>query len=117
MGFVKKIGSERGQTQDWNPYEKIMMAPVCLNDINCIVLTKIKAMSLSLFWLFEELLSMQFFWNTQRKKNYPRAIFFEIFYQIFVMITQKIIRCNLNAGVFKTSSSKMECFFCKYLTA
>ena len=39
-----------------------------------IVLTKIKAISLCLFCLFEEMLSVQFFWNIQRKANYPRAI-------------------------------------------
>ena len=31
-------------------------------------------MSLCLFWLFEEMLSMQFFWNIQRRVNYLRAI-------------------------------------------
>ena len=40
----------------------------------CVVLTKIKAMNLCLFWLFKEILSMQFFWNIQRKANDPGAM-------------------------------------------
>ena len=72
----------------------------------CIILTKIEAMSLYVFWLFEEMLSMQFFWNIQRKANYSRVILkLEISHQTFVMITKNIVRCNLNAGVFRTSSS------------
>ena len=60
-----------------------------------IVLTKIKAMSLCLFWFFKEMLFMQFFWNIQGKANFPPAIEeFEISHQIFMM-TQNIIRCNL----------------------
>ena len=41
----------------------------------CIELNKIKAMSIYLFWIFEEMLSMKFFWNIQRKRNYPWAIY------------------------------------------
>ena len=64
----------------------------------CIVSTKIKTMSLCFFWLFEKMLSMQLFWNIQRKVNYPRVILeFEISHiSTFVMVTQNIIRCNLN---------------------
>ena len=73
-GFCQKNGSECGKTQDWYPNEKMVAVPVCLNSRCCslgcagivyIVLTKIKAMSLCLFWVFEEMLSMQFFWNIQ----------------------------------------------------
>ena len=64
----------------------------------CILLTKIEAMSLCLFWLFKEMLSMQFYWNTQRRTNYPRAILeFEISHQMFMM-TQNIIS---NQNLFK----------------
>ena len=40
-------------------------------------------------------------------KNNNNQIFhlFEIFHQMLVMMTQNIIRCNLNAGVFRTPSS------------
>ena len=92
----------------WYSNEKMVVVPVCL-DGRCfssgcvgIVLIKVKATSLCLFWLFEEMLSLQFFWNIQRKANYPRAMQgFEISHQMFVMMTQNIIRCNLNAGVFR----------------
>ena len=40
----------------------------------CVVLTKIKAMSLCLFWLLEEMLSKQLFWNIKRKSNYLGAM-------------------------------------------
>ena len=39
-----------------------------------IVLTKIKAMSLCLFWFFEEMLSMQFSWKERKGKLSPRHI-------------------------------------------
>ena len=110
--FCLKSGSERGQTQNWYPNEKMVMVPVCLKGIccssecmvhgYCITLTKIKAMSLCLFRLFEEMLSMEIFWNIQREANYPRAILeFEIFHQTFVLMTQNIVSCNLNACVFR----------------
>ena len=74
------------------------LVTVCLNGRSCssgcvgIVLTKIKATSLYLLWLFEEMLSIQFFWNIQRKANYPRAIQeFEISHQTFVIMTQNIV--------------------------
>ena len=74
----------------------------------CVVLTKIKVMRLCLFWLFEEMLPMQFFWNIERKTNYPRAKEeSEISHQAFVMKTQNIVRCNLNAGVFRPSSVEL----------
>ena len=51
----------------------------------CIVLAKIKPMSLCLFWLVEEIFSMQFFCNIQRKTNYPWAIReFKISHQTFL---------------------------------
>ena len=109
---LTKNGSERGQTQDRYPNKKIMVVPVCLNCRCCssvcagIVLTKIKAMSLYLFWLSEEMLSMKFCWNIQRKTNYPRAMQeFEISHHIFVMMPKNIVRRNLNAGKFRTPSS------------
>ena len=81
-GFCQKNGSERGQTQDWYLNEKngdgtrLFERYMLFFWVRgyCIVLTKIKAMSLYLFWLFEEMLSMLFFWNIQRKTNYPWAI-------------------------------------------
>ena len=80
-GFCQQNGLQRGQVQDWYPNEKMVVVPVYLNGRwlfrvhgYCIVLTEVKAMSLCLFWLFEKILSMQFFWNIQRKANYPRAI-------------------------------------------
>ena len=66
-----------------------------------IVLTKIKAMSLCLFWLFEEMLSMQFFWNIQRRVKYPirrwwhKTLLDEIWTQAYSEPLQ---------------ASKMECF-------
>ena len=64
----------------------------------------VKAMSLYLFWCLEQMLSVQFFWNIQRKTNYPRVIYeFQISHQTFVMMTPKIVRCNLNIGILKTS--------------
>ena len=65
---------------DCYPIEKVVVVPVCLNGMcyssECvgIVLTEIKTMSLCLFWLFEEILSMQFSWNIHRKANYPQAM-------------------------------------------
>ena len=109
---LTKNGSERGQTQDRYPNKKIMVVPVCLNCRCCssvctgIMLTKIKAMSLYLFWLSEEMLSMKFCWNIQRKTNYPRAMQeFEISHHIFVMMPKNLVRRNLNAGKFRTPSS------------
>ena len=109
---LTKNGSECGQTQDRYPNKKMVVVPVCLNCRCCssvcagIVLTKIKAMSLYLFWLFEEMLSMKFCWNIQRKTNYPRAIQeFEISHHIFVMMSQNIVRRNLNARTFRTPPS------------
>ena len=56
--------------------------------------------------LFEDILSMHFFLNIQRKVDYPRAMQeFEISDQIFVMMKQNIIRCNLNTGILRTPSS------------
>ena len=53
----------------------------------CIILTKIKTMSICLFWLFEEILSKQYFCNIQRKANYPRAVQkFEISHQVYIKI-------------------------------
>ena len=113
-GFCQKNGSERGQAQDWYPNEKngggtrLFEQQMLFFRVPwyCIVLTKIKAMILCLFWLFEEMLSMQFFRNIQRNANYPQAIQeFEISHQTFVMMKQKIVRPNQNAGVFRTSSS------------
>ena len=65
------------------------------------------------------MLSMPFFWNIQRKANYPQTIKeFEIFHQTFVMMAQNIARCNLNAGLLRTSSSiKDEVILRKQLTA
>ena len=46
-------------------------------------------MSLCLFLLFKEILSVQFFWNIQRKADYPRAMQeFEMPHQMFVMMTK-----------------------------
>ena len=65
-----------GLVSEW----KKVVAPVCLNGKCCslgcmgIVLTKIKGMNLCLYWVLEEMLSMQFFWNNQRKTNYLQAI-------------------------------------------
>ena len=54
---------------------------------------------------FGEMLSMQFSWNIQRMANYPWAIKeFEIFHQKFFVMTQNIVRWNLSAGIFRTSS-------------
>ena len=39
----------------------------------CIILT-MKMVSVCLSYFFEEMLSMQFFWNTQRKADYPRPM-------------------------------------------
>ena len=112
-GFCQKNGSERGHTGFVSEWKNGSVT--CLFEWHmlffsvsgyCNVLTKIKTISLCLFWLFKEMLSMQFFWNMQRKVNYPRAIKkFEISHQTFVMITHDIIRCNLSVGVFRTSSS------------
>ena len=72
----------------------------------CLVLTKIKAMKSLPVLVFQRVLSVQFFWDIQRKANYPRAIQeFEIPHQTFVMMAQNIVRCNLNAGVFRNYSS------------
>ena len=73
--FCQQNGLERGQVQNWYPNQKMVVVPVSLNGRCCssgcmgIVLTKIKVMSLCLFWLFKEMLSMQFFWNIQMKAN------------------------------------------------
>ena len=62
-------------------------------------------MSLCLFLLFEEMMSMQFFWNIQMKADYPWDMQeFEIYHQMFVMMTQNIIKCNLNKDLFRTLS-------------
>ena len=34
-GFCQNNGSERGQTQDWYPNEKMVVVPVCLNSRCC----------------------------------------------------------------------------------
>ena len=49
---------------------------------------------------FREMLSMQFFWNIQRKANYPSIL--EISHQMFVMMTQHITTKQL------LQTSKME---------
>ena len=71
-----------------------------------IVLIKKNAMSLCLFWLLEEILSMQIFLNIPKKADYPRTMQeFEISHKMFVTKTQNIIRYNLNTGVFRIPSS------------
>ena len=40
----------------------------------CIMLTNMKAMSICLFYFFEDILLMQFFLNIQRKADYPRPM-------------------------------------------
>ena len=111
MGFVNRmdqnVAKYRISIQMKNGNTRLFEWQMLLFRVHgyCIVLTKIKSMSLCLFWLFEEMLSMQFFWNIQRKANYPRAIQeFEISHKMF-MKTQNIIRCNLNASLFRTPSS------------
>ena len=122
-GFCQKNGSERRQTQDWYLNRKMVVVPFCLNGSCCsacrvrgfcIVLTKIKTMSLCLFRLFEEMLSMQFFWNTQRKRNYPRAIW-EFEYPIWGLLWWQWHKTLLDtfwrlAYSEPTQASKMECF-------
>ena len=79
MGFVKRM--DQNVAKHRIGIQMKMKVRISLNGTNfssgcvgIIVLTKIKAMSLCLFWLFEEMLSMQFFWNIQRKENYHQAI-------------------------------------------
>ena len=76
-------------------------------------------MSLWLSWISEETLSTQIFWDIQRKANYARAVQeCEISHQMFVMMTKKIIRCNVNPGIFRTPSNiKDKVFLSKQLTA
>ena len=46
------------------------------------------------------------FRNIKRKADYPRAMLeFDISHQMFVVMTQNISRCNLNAGVFRIPSN------------
>ena len=68
-GFWQNNGSELGQTQDWHPNEKMVVVPVCLNDRCCspgcvcvvCIVTKIKAMSVCLFWLSKRCCQCNFF--------------------------------------------------------
>ena len=110
MGFIKRMDqnvANTGLVSEWKNgggnrlFERqLLFCRVCGY---CIVLTKIKAMILCIFWLFEEMHSRQFFWNIQRKANYPRTIQeFKISHQTFVMITQNIVRRILNEDVFPT---------------
>ena len=63
-GFYRQDGQDRGQVHDWYPNAKMVVVPVCLNGRCsldrmrgcCIVLTKMKVMSLCLSRLFEEML-------------------------------------------------------------
>ena len=62
----------------------------------CIVLTNMKAMSFCFFYFLEDIFSMQFFRNIQRKADSPQTMEeFEITHQIFAMMTKNIARCNL----------------------
>ena len=62
----------------------------------CIILAKIKGVILSLSWLIERISLMQFVLNIQWKADYPWAMCeFEISHQMFVMVTQKIIKFSL----------------------
>ena len=111
MGFVNRMDQSMANYRIgiqmkkcwWSPF--VWMVDVVLR-AHCVVLTKMKAMSLCLFYFFENTFSIQFFWNIQRKADYPRAMQeFEISHQMLVIMSQSISRCNLNTAVLRTSLS------------
>ena len=53
-------GPDRDQVQDWYPGEKMVVDPTCLNGGCCYSLTRVKPMILCFFYLFEDMLSIQF---------------------------------------------------------
>ena len=75
---------------------------------SCIILTKMKAMSLSASP------SLQFFWNIQRKADHPRAMQeFRMSHQMSVM-RWHIIRCHLKKqNMCKVCKNN---FRCRYVT-
>ena len=79
----------------------------------CILLTKIEAISLCLSWLFEEVLSMLYLWNIERKTNYPRAIWeFEISHQTFVIWQKTLLDAIWTRAYLEPlQGSKMEYFW------
>ena len=77
MGFVNIMDQNMAKYRIGVQIKKMVVVPVCLNgrccSSGCVGINQDKAMSLSLLWLFEEMLSKQFFLEFSKEGKLPSS--------------------------------------------